>query len=97
MGMLLFNIDFPFMLLFYVDIFILYGLISLSFVYIVCFYVIVLVVFVSSMYIYLCLTFYSFVWLDKYMRLDLTINDIYIYFVTASVVMSFFYLIYLLF
>lgn len=97
MGMLLFNIDFPFMLLFYVDIFILYGLISISFIYILCFYVVVLVVFVSSMYIYLCLTFYSFIWLDKYMRLDLSINDIYIYFISAVMTMSFFYLIYLLF
>nr|QOY44573.1 NADH dehydrogenase subunit 4 [Vickermania ingenoplastis]UGV20237.1 NADH dehydrogenase subunit 4 [Vickermania ingenoplastis] len=97
MGLVLYNIDFPFMLLFYVDIFILYGLISLSFLYLLCFYVVVLIVFVSSMYIYLCLTFYSFIWLDKYMRLDLTINDIYLYFIMASMTMSFFYLIYLLF
>nr|CAA39491.1 NADH dehydrogenase subunit 4 [Strigomonas oncopelti] len=97
LGMFLFNIDFPFMLLFYIDIFILYGLISLSFIYIICFYVIVLSVFVSSIYIYICLSYYSFVWMDKYIRLDLTINDIYLYFITASMTMSFFYLIYLLF
>lgn len=97
LGMFLFNIDFPFMLLFYIDIFILYGLISLSFIYIICFYVIVLSVFVSSIYIYICLSYYSFVWMDKYIRLDLTINDIYLYFITACMTMSFFYLIYLLF
>nr|QOY44563.1 NADH dehydrogenase subunit 4 [Vickermania ingenoplastis]UGV20242.1 NADH dehydrogenase subunit 4 [Vickermania ingenoplastis] len=97
MGLVLFNIDFPFMLLFYVDIFILYGLISLSFLYICVFYVVVLIVFISSMYIYMCLTFYSFIWLDRYMRLDLSINDVYIYFCVATMTISFFYLIYLLF
>lgn len=97
LGIFLFNIDFPFMLLFYIDIFILYGLISLSFIYICCFYIIVLSVFVSSIYIYMCLSFYSFIWLDKYLRLDLTINDIYLYFITSIMTMSFFYLIYLLF
>lgn len=97
LGIFLYNIDFPFMLLFYIDIFVLYGLISLSFIYIFCFYVIVLSVFVSSIYIYMCLSFYSFIWIDKYLRLDVTINDIYIYFILASMTMSFFYLIYLLF
>lgn len=97
LGIFLFNIDFPFMLLFYVDIFILYGLISLSFIYIICFYIIVLSVFVSSIYMYMCLSFYSFVWLDKYMRLDLSINDIHMYFTMSTINLSFFYLIYLLF
>lgn len=97
LGIFLFNIDFPFMLLFYIDIFILYGLISLSFIYIFCFYIIILSIFVSSIYIYICLSFYSFVWLDKYLRLDLTINDIYLYFITTTIILSFFYLIYLLF
>eukprot|EP00796_Vickermania_ingenoplastis_P012701 gene12701-8663_t len=54
------------MLLFYVDIFILYGLISLSFLYLLCFYVVVLI----------------------YMRLDLTINDIYLYFIMATPIFS---------
>nr|AIL54351.1 NADH dehydrogenase subunit 4 [Angomonas deanei] len=97
LGMFLYNIDFPFMLLFYIDIFILYGLISLSFFYLACFYIIVLILFVSSIYIYMCLSFYSFVWLDKYIRLDLTINDIVLYFSTATVTLSFFYLISMLF
>nr|pir NADH2 dehydrogenase (ubiquinone) (EC 1.6.5.3) chain 4 - Leishmania tarentolae mitochondrion [Leishmania tarentolae] len=97
LGIFLFNIDFPFMLLFYIDIFLLYGLISLSFIYICCFYIIVLAVFLSSIYMYMCLSFYSFIWLDKYLRLDLTINDIYLYFITSIIVILFFYLIYLLF
>nr|DAC80421.1 TPA_asm: NADH dehyrogenase 4 [Leishmania lainsoni] len=97
LGLFLFNIDFPFMILFYVDIFLLYGLISLSFIYIFCFYVIVLAIFLSSIYIYICLSFYSFIWIDKYLRLDLSINDIYLYFITILMVTLFFYLIYLLF
>nr|DAC80433.1 TPA_asm: NADH dehyrogenase 4 [Leishmania enriettii] len=97
LAIFLFNIDFPFMLLFYIDIFILYGLISLSFIYICCFYIIVLSVFISSIYIYICLSFYSFLWLDKYLRLDLTINDIYLFFVVSVMITLFFYLIYLLF
>lgn len=97
LAIFLFNIDFPFMLLFYVDIFILYGLISISFIYIVCFVIIVISVFISSIYIYICLSFYSFIWLDKYMRLDLSINDLYFIGILFSMTMSFFYLIYLLF
>lgn len=97
LGIFLYNIDFPFMLLFYIDIFILYGLISISFIYILSFYIIVLSLFVSSIYMYMCLSFYSFVWMDKYLRLDLSINDLYLYFITATMTMSLFYLIYLLF
>lgn len=97
LGVFLYNIDFPFMLLFYIDIFILYGLISLSFIYIVCFFIIVLSVFLSSIYIYMCLSFYSFVWIDKYLRLDLSINDIYIYFIMSTMTMSLFYLIFIIF
>jgi len=63
LGLFLFNIDFPFMLLFYIDIFVLYGLMSLSFIYVLCFYIVVLSVCVSSIYIYICLSYYSFIWL----------------------------------
>lgn len=97
LGVFLFNIDFPFMLLFYIDIFVLYGLISLSFIYLLTFYVIALSVFVSSIYMYMCLSFYSFIWMDKFLRLDLSINDIYLYVLTSVITISFFYLIYLLF
>nr|QEG98422.1 NADH dehydrogenase subunit 4 [Trypanosoma brucei brucei] len=92
----LFNIDFPFMLLFYVDIFILYGLISISFIYIISFYIITLTIFLSSIYIYMCLSFYSFVWLDKYLRLDVSINDIYVFMSISISTIVFYYFIYLL-
>lgn len=90
---LLFNIDFPFMLLFYIDIFILYGLISLSYIYIIAFAIIILSVFVSSMYIYICLSYYSFLWLDKYLRLDVSINDIFIFFCMTTIILPLFFLI----
>lgn len=92
----LFNIDFPFMLLFYIDIFILYGLISLSFMYIYCFIIINITVFISTIYIYLCLSFYTFIWLDKYLRLDITINDILIFIIISMFSALLFYLLYLL-
>nr|AAF26929.1 NADH dehydrogenase subunit 4 [Phytomonas serpens] len=97
LSIFLYNIDFPFMLLFYVDIFVFYGLISLSCIYIICFYIVVLSVFVSSIYIYICLSFYSFIWLDKYLRLDLSINDVYLFFITAGMTLSFFYIFYIIF
>lgn len=97
LALFLFNIDFPFMLLFFIDIFVLYGLISLSFLYLINFFLIVLIIFVSSIYIYICLTYFSFIWLDKYLRLDLTINDIFMFFISAGIVLIFFFLIYLLF
>ena len=97
LGLFLFNIDFPFMLLFYVDIYILYGLISLSFTYIYCFIIIIIIMFVSSIYIYLALSFYSFIWLDKYLRLDITVNDIIIFINMATFSILLFYLIYIFF
>lgn len=61
LALFLFNIDFPFMLLFFIDIFVLYGLVSLSFLYVINFFFIVLIIFVSSIYIYICLTYFSFI------------------------------------
>ena len=97
LALFLFNIDFPFMLLFFIDLFVLYGLISLSFLYLINFCIIILTVFVSSIYIYMCLSYYSFIWLDKYLRLDLTINDIYFFFLIALITLSLFFMIYILF
>ena len=97
LGLFLFNIDFPFMLLFYIDIYILYGLISLSFIYVYCFFIIIITMFISTIYIYLCLSYYTFIWLDKYLRLDITINDIIIFIIIFIFTLILFYLLYLLF
>ena len=96
-ALLVFNIDFPFMLLFFIDIFVLYGLASLSIIYLLNFFIIVLTVFVSTMYIYLTLSFFSFVWLDKYLRLDICINDIYFFFLLSFMSLILFFLLYILF
>jgi len=71
LSVFLFNIDFPFMLLFYIDLFVLYGLMSVSYIYLYIFAVIAFNVFISSLYIYVCLIYYSFIWLDKYFRIDI--------------------------
>jgi len=92
----LFNIDFPFMLLFYIDIFVLYGLISLSYIYIYLLFTILVNMFISTIYIYLCLSFYTFIWLDKYLRLDITINDCIIYIIIGIFTLLLFFIIYVL-
>lgn len=89
----MFNIDFPFMLLFYVELFILYGLLNISIFYICIFTSIIFIVFVSTLYFYICLSFYSFIWLDKYFRFDLDINDIFIFFLIGCKTLILFFLI----
>ena len=96
-ALFIFNIDFPFMLLFFIDIFVLYGLSSFSLIYLVNFFIVVLTVFVSTIYIYISLSFFSFIWIDKYLRLDICINDIYFFFLTAFMSISLFFLLYILF
>lgn len=96
-ALLIFNIDFPFMLLFFIDIFVLYGLASFSFVYLVNFLIIVLTIFVSTIYIYLTLSYFSFIWIDKYLRLDICINDIYFFFLVSYMTCTLFFLLYILF
>jgi len=49
------------MLLFYVDIFILYGFLNISYIYIYCMFIISMIMFASTLYIYVCLTYYSFI------------------------------------
>lgn len=97
LSLFLFNIDFPFMLLFYIDILVLYGLLSLSFLYTLIFLIIILLVFISSIYIYISLNYFSFIWLDKFIRLDILINDIYIYVIIATLTCTLFYVLQILF
>ena len=62
----LFNIDFPFMLLFYIDIFITYGFLNISYIYIYCLFIILMIVFIYTLYIYICIFLFSFIWLYIY-------------------------------
>jgi NADH:ubiquinone oxidoreductase subunit 4 (subunit M) len=91
----LFNIDFPFMLLMYVDIFVLYGLLSLSYIYIYIICIVLICMFLSSIYIYLCLSFFTFVWLDKYLRLDISINDCIIFILIGIFNLLLFFVLYI--
>lgn len=92
-----FNIDFPFMLLFFIDIFVLYGLVNLSLVYLLNFSCIVIIMFISTIYIYISLSYFSFIWIDKYIRVDLTINDIFFYLIIAWIVFCLGFIIIILF
>lgn len=96
-ALFIFNIDFPFMLLFFIDIFVLFGLASLSILYLINFVIIILTVFVSTIYIYISLSYFSFIWMDKYLRLDICINDIYFFFLVACITLILFFAIYILF
>lgn len=90
----LFNIDFPFMLLFYVDLLLLYGISGLSYIYIYIFLLIMFIIFISSLFIYVNLTFYSFTWLDKFIRLDLSINDVFFFTISGLIIFFFFFIFY---
>lgn len=92
----LFNVDFPLMLLFYIDLFIIYGLINLSYFYIYIVFIVLINMFTSSIYIYLCLSYYTFVWLDKYLRLDITINDCIIFIIIGIFTFLLFFILHIL-
>ena len=60
MLLFLFNIDFPLMLLFYIDLFVIYGLFSISSLYMYIIIIVLMSMFISSIYIYLCFLFMYF-------------------------------------
>jgi NADH:ubiquinone oxidoreductase subunit 4 (subunit M) len=92
-----FNIDFPLMLLFFVDIFVFFGLFTLSFIYILNFFLIIIIVFVSTLYIYVSLSYFSFIWINTYLRLDIQINDLIFFYLLSGFNLCLFYQIYILF
>lgn len=75
----LYNIDFPLMLLFYVELFIFYGMINLSFLYVFLCFVLTFNVFLGSLYLYVLTGQYSFLWCVQYARSDVLINDIIVF------------------
>lgn len=76
----IFNIDFPFMILFYIEIFILANLINISLIYIIIILIIIILIFITSIYIYLISTFKTIVWNNFYFKTDLLINDIIVFY-----------------
>jgi hypothetical protein len=93
----LFNIDFPFMLLFIVELLICYGFSLLSSIYLIIFFFIGIIMFLTSIYIYVVLSYFSFSWINKNIKLDLSINDILIVTIVGLIVLKLFFLLYILF
>lgn len=73
--LLLNNIDFPFFLLFYVELLNFFAIVFISNYLLLLLFCVVLVLFVSSLIIYFALNFYNSKWNNKYIRFDLNILD----------------------
>ena len=95
-GIVLFNIDFPFMLLFYVELIICIGFAMFSSLYLILFSLLSLIMFCTSMYIYISLNYFSFTWINKNIKIDLNINDICIVYLISFIILKLFYISYLL-
>lgn len=76
----IFNIDFPFMILFYIELFILTNILNISILYLIIILIIIFIIFISSIYIYLLSTFKTITWSNYYFKNDLLINDIIIFY-----------------
>lgn len=70
------NIDFPFFLLFYVELLNFFAILFISNYIIVLLALVVLVLFVSSLLFYFLLNYYYTKWNTNFIRLDITINEI---------------------
>jgi NADH:ubiquinone oxidoreductase subunit 4 (subunit M) len=69
------NIDFPFFLLFYVELINFFAIIFISNYLLLLLGFIVITLFVSSLLIYFTLNYYNIKWNNKYIRFDITINE----------------------
>jgi len=87
----LFNIDFPFMLMFYFDLIFIFGIMCCSFWYFFCFFFSVISLFISSLYLYVCLNFFSFVFSNFYLRLDCTLNFVFVFYILFMFVLFLFF------
>jgi len=92
-GVVLFNIDFPFMLLFYVELLICLGFAMFSSLYLILFALVGIIMFCTSIYLYLTLNYFSFSWVNKNIKLDLSINDIFIIYLFSIIILKFFFII----
>jgi len=76
----LFNVDFPFTLMFFIDILCLFGILNVSLWYFLSFFVLCLLLFLSSFYCFVCFNFFSFVWCNFYLRFDVFVNFVILLF-----------------
>lgn len=77
--LLLNNIDFPFFLLFYVELLNFFSILFISNYLLLLLVLVVLVLFVSSLLLYFVLNFYQSKWNNIYIRTDLSISDFNIF------------------
>jgi hypothetical protein len=85
------------MLLFIVELLICYGFSLFSSIYLIIFFFIGIIMFLTSIYIYVVLSYFSFSWINKNIKLDLSINDILIVTIVGLIVLKLFFLLYILF
>lgn len=95
-GIVLFNIDFPFMLLFYVELLICFGFALFSSIYLILFAIVGVIMFCTSIYIYITLNFFSFTWVNKNVKLDLNVNDIITIYLIGFILIKLFLFFYIL-
>lgn len=77
--LLLNNIDFPFFLLFYVELLNFFSILFISNYLLLLLVLVVLVLFVSSLLLYFVLNFYQSKWNNIYIRTDLSVSDFNIF------------------
>lgn len=88
----IFNTDGPLTMLFFIDILVLMGLINFSFTYIYILFFVNMGTCMSTAYVYLCVSYFTFLWNNKYYRVDLSVNDIYLFSnLWISIVIMFYY------
>lgn len=73
--LLLNNLEFPFFLMFYLELNTFYAFSFISFYYLLFLIFVNLTMFVSSMFLYFLLNFYNIKWNNIYIRLDINIED----------------------
>lgn len=93
----LFNISFPGSIVFIAELIICFGFSIFSFIYVLIFGLMILCMFISSIYLYAVFCFFSFQWNNKSTKLDLTINDIILMSLLGFLIIKLFYLLYLFF
>lgn len=72
----LFNVDFPFTFMFYVDILCCFSCCHVSVMYVFVFFCCGILVVVSTFYVFVCVGFFSCLWWNVFYRFDLSLDDL---------------------
>lgn len=93
----IFNIDFPFTLMFYVDCLCLFGVLNCSLWYYICFFFLNLFLFLLTFYMFICFNFFTFIWCNFYLRFDVFLSFIIILFFLFVILLFLFFFVYIFF